>query len=335
LNDACAEAPFHYAACGLMIASAAPISGLQQLDHRGAVDVTVFLHEPAGVTSVPGSPQGAPWYVSPEHGDAGVPWLTVWRLPDGDFQMVYGEGAWFYVEARGTTVRASWRAPLTDVDVATYLLGPVLSLVMRLRGTVPVHASAVAVAGHAALFVGEAWAGKSTTAAAFATRGYAVLSDDIVPLAMHDGLLMASPSYPRVSIWEDTTAGLFGSADALPTFSQTYPKRYLDLAERGFVFQDVSTPVGVIYILGDRDPALEAPRFGALSPRAALMGLVGHTYGGYLLDAPMRADEFDFLSDLVGRVPIRSLSFGEPVGRVAEWCEAIAADMARAQENGA
>ena len=75
-----------------------------------------------------------------------------------------------------------WEEPLTYADAAVYLLGPVLGFVMRLRGIVPLHASAVMIGTGATVFVGDAGAGKSTTAGAFAALGYGVLSDDLLPL---------------------------------------------------------------------------------------------------------------------------------------------------------
>jgi hypothetical protein len=355
---------FYHAACGLTLASTARIPGLLTLDGLAVPDVLVLMRGLGGFVAagraVPlalvedgvedgvesdvesgvesdvesGAPFGAeaPWYVSGDRDATGTPWLTVWRSHDrGTYRFDYGEGAQFVVNACGTEVTVSWRAPLIEADAATYLLGPVLGFVMRLRGIVPMHASAVQVDGRAVLFAGDAWAGKSTTAAAFAMRGYAVLSDDIVPLSLSDGGVTASPGHPRLSIWSDSTEGLFGSTEALPAVSDTYPKRYLDLTTPGFAFHGVRAPVGAIYVLGARDPGLEAPRIAALPARVAFMSLVRHTYGGYLLDAPMRAREFEFLSDLVERVPVRSISFGEPIGRMGQWCEAIASDTNRVQ----
>ena len=53
---------------------------------------------------------------------------------------------------------------------------------LRLRGVPALHASAVAVGGAALAVVGSAGAGKSTTAAARAARGHAVVADDVLAL---------------------------------------------------------------------------------------------------------------------------------------------------------
>ncbi len=75
--------------------------------------------------------------------------------------------------------------PLPGVDPAflgTYVYGLVLPLVLRDRGLLVFHGSAVEVGGEALVFAGERGAGKSTIAAALARRGARVLCDDLVPV---------------------------------------------------------------------------------------------------------------------------------------------------------
>jgi hypothetical protein len=308
-------------ACGLSLASTAPIAGLRQTNGCAPPDVRVEMAgEPAG-TVVP--PTGAPWYVSADRDVSGAPLLVIWRTASGDYRLQYLEGATFDVAGDGAVVRASWRAPLTAVDAATYLLGPVLGFVMRLRGIVPLHASGVVIDGRAVLFAGEAGAGKSTTAAAFAALGHPLLSDDIVPLGP-GAPMRAFPGYPRVSMWADSAAGLFGPSALLPSFSDTYAKRYLDLLEHGYRFHDAPVPIDTVYLLRPRASGLEVPSIAGLSPREALMGLVPNTYGGYLLDARMRAEEFEVLGSLVARVPVRALTFGEDLVNLRAACAWVA-----------
>jgi len=90
---------------------------------------------------------------------------------------------------------------LTTEDAATYLLGPVLGLLLRLRGVTCLHASAVALADRAIAFVGSEGAGKSTTAALLARKGLAIISDDVVALVERDALFTFIPAYPYLSLW--------------------------------------------------------------------------------------------------------------------------------------
>lgn len=314
-----------HTACGLRLLSNGPVPGLDPLADVGpswtpdvhlSWQVAPHAH---GIAST-----GEPWYVSPERDDEGAHLLTVVRdARTGAFTMRYSEGADFVVAADGSAVAATWRAPLTSDDAATYLLGPVIGFVMRLRGIVPMHASAVVVDGQALLFVGPEGVGKSTTAAAFARTGAPVLSDDIVPLVSAGGRTVVLPGHPRVSLWPDVVEGLFGSPDALPAISAVYPKRYLHLRGQ-WRFQAEPVPLGGVCVLRPRRQGLLAPEVRALTPREALMELVANTYCGYLLDATMRAQEFAFLGALVDRMPVRSVHFSASLAGLEGLCRTLA-----------
>ena len=83
----------------------------------------------------------------------------------------YADGCEYHVDAAGTRVACTWPAHFTVEDAATYLLGPVFGLVLRLRGIPSLHASAVALGDRSVAMCGPAGTGKSTTAAALAARG--------------------------------------------------------------------------------------------------------------------------------------------------------------------
>jgi len=101
--------------------------------------------------------------------------VTVWT--DKDFiRIVFEDGTEFFVNRSGTEIWATWPDSLTLEDTATYLLGPIFSIVLRLRGTISLHASAVRIGDVAVAFIGPQGAGKSTTAAFFATAGHSVLT---------------------------------------------------------------------------------------------------------------------------------------------------------------
>jgi hypothetical protein len=174
----------------------------------------------------------------------------------------------------------------------------VLGFVMRLRGTIPVHASAVMIGGKAVAFADDAWSGKSTTAAAFASLGHPVLSDDLLPIVDVNGAILPYPSHPRITMWPDSARGLFGGGEELPQLTPTYDKRYVDL-QHGDRFQPAPVPLEVIYVLSARATDGEAMRIETIPPYNALMSLVGNTYGNYLLDGAMRALEFDLSSRVV------------------------------------
>ncbi|HVR38367.1 MAG TPA: hypothetical protein VMU84_04675, partial [Thermoanaerobaculia bacterium] len=92
----------------------------------------------------------------------------------------YADKTRFVVARDGSAIWCTWET--TAEDAATYLLGPILAFVVRLRGALALHASAVLVDDRAIVFAAPPGGGKSTLAAAFARRGHAVLADDVVRL---------------------------------------------------------------------------------------------------------------------------------------------------------
>src|SRR5437660_3427420 len=237
------------------------------------------------------------FYASSDAGPGGEPNLRFGLFPGGEyFGLFYSDGARFAVERRGREVWADWPEHYTIEDACTYLLGPVMGFVLRLRGTVCLHASSVGIDDCAIALVGLPGAGKSTTAAAFACAGFPVLSDDVVALADKGSQFYVQPGYPRVNLWPDSVQQLFGSEDALPRITPTWDKCYLPLDHNAYRFASSAMPLGAIYILDGRDEALTAPVVEAISREEAFMALVANTYVNYLLTQEMRRTEFDVLS---------------------------------------
>jgi hypothetical protein len=261
---------------------------------------------------------------------AGLPNLRVGLFPGGEhFGFFYGDGVRFVVEWSGREVWAAWPENYSLEDACTYLLGPVMGFVLRLRDVVCLHASAVALSDRAIALVGLPGAGKSTTAAAFASAGFPVLSDDIVALADNGPQFFVQPGYPRVNLWPDSVRRLFGSEDALPRITPTWEKRYLTLGQNGHHFASSPLPLGAIYILDSRDSSLTAPIIEGVPGKEAFMELVANTYVNYLLDQNMRRREFDVLGRVVSEIPVRRVCpQAEPSG-IFTLCEAIAADAER------
>jgi len=199
--------------------------------------------------------------------------------------------------------------------------------VLRLRGVICLHASAVAIGEQAIAILGPAGSGKSTTAAAFALQGYPVLSDDVVPLIEQSGRFLAQPGYPRLNLWPESVSALYGSPDALPLMTPNWSKRYVALDENGHRFQSEPLPLAAIYILGERGIEPACPIAEAVSPQVALMALVSNTYQNYLLDEVMRAREFDFLDRLVGSVPVRMVRPHADPACLTRPCEVIVEDL--------
>ena len=306
--------------CGVSIESDAPIPGLRSIDFTGAADVRLRMR---GAIGAPCRGDGdAVWYLSPYTDERNQPLLTI-HILESRYLLSYAEGATFVVDDSGSEVDAWWNPPLTDVDAADYLLGSVLAFVIRLRGGVPLHASAVVIDDRAVLFAGSPGAGKSSTAAAFALLGYPVLSDDIVTIADEGGVMMAHPSHGHLSVWPDSARALFATT-SLPQHSAVYAKHRVDLIEGGYRFHEGAVPIDTIYVLTGRAASTDAPVLREAGPRAALMALVGQTYGNYLLDGSMRAHEFDLLGRVAESVRVMDLAFSDRLEDLVPSCRTLA-----------
>lgn len=252
----------------------------------------------------------------------------IWRLAEKGFlRITYPDGTQFWLDDRRETLWATWPETLSLEETCTYLFGPILGLLLRLRGTTCLHASAVNIEGRAVAFVGAAGTGKSTTAAAFARRGFAVLSDDIVPLVERDDLFLVLPAYSHLCLWPDSVKMLYGSPNALPRLSPNWEKRRLPLGEKGTRFENHALPLGAIYILGNRR-AISAPRVEQVCLQPALFSLVAETYANKTLDRDMRALEFAVMGRLVASVPVRRVFPHSNASRLRDLCRAVEADFA-------
>jgi hypothetical protein len=257
------------------------------------------------------------------------PILRVGVLRGGEyFGFFYSDGVRFVVDRRGSEVWADWPDNYSLEDACTYLLGPVMGFVLRLRGVVCLHASAVAIGDQAIALVGLAGAGKSTTAAAFGRCGFPVLSDDVVALADRKEYFLVQPGYPRVNLWPDSVRKLFGSEDALPRITPTWGKRYMALGENTFPFASRPLPLTAIYFLSGAEVS-KGPVIEKVVSSEAFMSLVANTYLNYLLDRDMRAREFDALSRVLTAVSVRRSRPAADSRAISDLCETIAADVTR------
>ncbi len=265
-------------------------------------------------------------YVSSYTDEVGEPALRAWEAAEGALlHLAYSDGTQFWLDRKGAAIWAAWSERSSLENAVSYLLGPVLGLVLRLRGIVCLHASAVAFDDSCVAFVGSAGAGKSTTAAAFARQGYGIVSDDIVGLVERHGSFYVLPAYPHLCLWPESVDMLYGSADALPLLVHDWEKRQLALGENGTRFEERTLPLKAIYILGARRPDTD-PSVTDVADREALLTLVANTYATNLIDRTMRGEEFDLLSRLISSVLVRTVHPSDDPSRIGDLWRLIHSD---------
>jgi hypothetical protein len=315
---------FNYEAFGLRLRSSLAIPGLQEVPSPYSADVEITVRRSlAGLIRAEDLPvyytwsgmESDPSKLIIRHGRIGTP-----------YYWIYEDGTEFLIDPIGSHIEACWPPDQFIEDLATYLLGPIMAFVIALRGTPSLHASAVAVGDQAIALVGSSGAGKSTTAAAFASLGYPVLSDDILPLSEENGQIMVGPGYSRLRLWPESARILYGSEDSLPRLTPTWDKRYLDLATDEQQFYPHRLPLAAIYFLGKRQADPLAPLIEPMPHRMALMTLLAHVHDSSLQDRRMRTTEFEILGQLMDQVPIRQVTPHADAAYLTQLCQAILKD---------
>jgi hypothetical protein len=298
----------HFSVYGLCIQADISVPGLLPAPLGLPPDLQVWFKKPSPrIVQLNALPQ-AQSYVSPDRSSSGQPILRVWTLGQSEgFRFRYADDIAFVSDSAGTEIGVTWPAGMTLDDAVTYLVGPILSFVLRLRGATCLHASAVAVEGRAVAFMGPPSSGKSTLAATFARKGFAVLTDDVVALVERDAGYWVQPGYPRVNLWADSAEALLGSPDFLPLITPGWDKRFLELGSGLGQFQSSPLALGAVYLLDRSVDALPEPRIESLVGREALIALVANTSVNYMLDRSMRSREFELAGRLIASVPVRSL----------------------------
>jgi hypothetical protein len=83
------------------------------------------------------------------------------------------------------------------------LLGRIMAFLLRQRGWLPLHASAVVLNERATLFLGPSGCGKSTTAAAFHAGGHLVVADDVGAVRVINAQCIMRPAWSRLRLLDD------------------------------------------------------------------------------------------------------------------------------------
>ena len=304
-----------------------PLSADRELLERTDLQIW-FERIPTSLKRILASPQTIR-YVSPYRGADGQPALVIWLLGDGAFRCHYTQGIDYVVSRDGARLWIQWSKTVAESDILSYLLGPVMGFVLRVRGIVCLHASAVAVNRRAVVFIGDVGAGKSTTAMAMGRLGHPIISDDIVPIYENAGLTYAHSGYPRVRLRQPSLSMLSNLNSKRPPLPnvESNGRLHFELISGGYQFQTDPLPISALYLLEEQSAHPNAPRVEPVSLLDGVMGIVANTYCTRFLDRSMRAHELEQLSHLVNRVTVRRLYPHREPSRLAMLCKVILEDI--------
>ena len=279
---------YAYTAYGLRIQSpfALPFPRLDTFDDADA-DVRIRLGAvPARLRGRPRNQARAIW--------ESIPGALLLRM-EGVARFFVSNGTDVVVEPEGGS----------EHEIAVAMLGCVFGALLQQRGIAVFDASAVATSAGALLFIGPPGTGKSTTLAAMAKRGHAMLADDVTGVILDNaGRPVALPAFPTIRLWGK-------SLDALQWRGRA-GQRVREGMERYFVspprFHDAPLPVRGLFVSFTTDGGIELQRETAST---ALSRLLRYTHRKrFLHGMPQGATQFRIAAAMAKQV--RMVAIGRP-----------------------
>jgi hypothetical protein len=252
-------------------------------------------------------------------------WASFARTPAG-YLVRFSRVADFQIEhpvGRGAVrrIRTAPRPAVPAETVRHLFLDQVWPLVLSASGRLVLHATAVVLPeGGAVAFAGPAGAGKSTLAAAMASAGCRILSDDCLLLKKSGAGWVAVPSYPGLRLWPDTLEMLGPSAGRRSRVAHYTSKKRV--AGAALPSSRRAAPLAAIYLVNPAAPHAN-PSSTPLDRASGLMQLVPFTY---LLDWEARDQlkrSFAHLASLTESVPILRLDVPRGASRLDELTERL------------
>jgi HPr Serine kinase C-terminal domain len=297
---------FSYRAYGLGIHAAMPLPELVAGEAEGEVTIRF-----GSVNHPPADAFENGWvYCRPAPGEE----LFSWR------------GAGSFLVRGGHEIVVDPSPRIDEGLLRLFVLGPVLATLLRQRGYLLLHASAIAVSGEAVLFLGSAGWGKSTMAAALHARGHRLIADDMAALRVEEKRSMVFPGVPQLRLWPEAVVSSLGDdPEKLPRWNPVFEKRVRP-ADDGFSLRPL--PVKRVYVLAEgKDTEIVS-----LPSQESFVELVRHSYGSDLelhasTDAE-RTSHFYKCASVVNGVPVRSLRRRKALQQLPELAQLIENDLA-------
>lgn len=161
-----------------------------------------------------------------------------------------------------------------DEALRLYLLGTCLSILMHQRRLFVQHTSGISTARGIVVFAGRSGVGKSTMVSAFLERGYRIVADDMLALALDaQAGVLALPGFPQVKLMADSAQALGRSVDGLRRVSPGHDKFVSPERNR---FDAAPARLHAIYDLSVA--AVPAPLLQPLAHTARFNILLDHTW---------------------------------------------------------
>ena len=201
-------------------------------------------------------------------------------------------------------------------DIVTFLIGPVVTALLQLRGVMTLRAAAVQVRAGAVVLLGASGSGKSVLARALVTRGHGLFTDHLTALTLPapNHRPAVQPAYPRMRLWEDSLP----AASRGPPVRRGLAKYWCEAAR----FAAVPRPVDAVFLLQSHNQAEFA--VDRLPANRAFWELQAHTSCRRLVRAlGQREAHYRAVLTLAQHAPLFQVRRPEHPFQVEELCDRV------------
>lgn len=294
-----------YRTHGLALHVAEPCPGLMDLPAGIPPEIWIEWTDERQPAELPATGPDAWREVPLNHRNGSAQFLRFWRKSDetGLWHLLryHGRATSDYLIPPCLTQIKIERNPLLDADSLMKLgMGPVLGLLLRLRGHLPLHAGSFSVGDRAGLIVGPSGSGKSTLIMALHQAGCALLADDMSVVHTQGATPALAIGRRGVQLCPDSLS--WAGEDPAHWPPSLYTEKH-DVIVNGCAPEGM-VPLAGVFLLGDRRADLTETSLVSTKASEALVTLSGELYPPFL---PFGGTEsrsvFDHLSRLVGQVP--------------------------------
>lgn len=213
------------------------------------------------------------------------------------------EGGLRFVAENGNDVVFEPEPDAVPAVVQAYLAHFVLSVVLRQRGYLVLHASALVRGPHAIVFIGDSGWGKSTTAEFFLQHGFQLLAEDAAAIDLSGSYPELVPGPVQLKLRPQAGAWLREDFEELPRFHNESETR---VRRSGFAYCAERRPLTRVYALSGE--IASETGVAPLPPAEGVLQLIRHTRVATGFTAPdFAARHLRQCERVVQKVPVKRL----------------------------
>ena len=210
--------------------------------------------------------------------------------------------------------------------VRNHFLDDIMPLVVSAHEAVVLHASSVTVNGEAYAFAGESGVGKSTFAAAMASNGAELLSDDYLRVSSGVEGFSVYPSYSSVRLCQDAAVALGQTAGPIPENRDQLVKSRHQFPNQNKECE--TRQLGGVFLLSPQEKVSRI-ELDPVPTQEAFIELLQNSFILDVCDRKMLRAQFETLLRVVEVVPVRRLRYTQQLSGIRELSTDIEALLAK------